>query len=156
MFAQLPRHVGDDLWSMPCYRSLIPTAQILTFSFLFLLEKMVTHAGKTPLLLLFRLCKAEWQSDVVTDHYLLQYEAEHRVASERWRTQARNGAFIRSCWSLKLARSLTDQFDTCDCTELAAKGIVPVCSPLSYIPLLSLSSVELTALSVCAYSLKQL
>ncbi|GAA5916006.1 uncharacterized protein JCM6883_006249 [Sporobolomyces salmoneus] len=33
------------------------------------------------------------------DHYLLQYEAEHRVASEKWRTQARN--------------------------ELAAKGIVP-------------------------------
>ncbi|GAA5827622.1 hypothetical protein JCM5353_008747 [Sporobolomyces roseus] len=33
------------------------------------------------------------------DHYLLQYEAEHRVASERWRTQARN--------------------------ELAAKGVVP-------------------------------
>ncbi|GAA5838813.1 hypothetical protein JCM3766R1_004217 [Sporobolomyces carnicolor] len=33
------------------------------------------------------------------DHYLLQYEAEHRVASEKWRTQARN--------------------------ELAAQGIVP-------------------------------
>ncbi|GAA5874421.1 hypothetical protein JCM16303_005848 [Sporobolomyces ruberrimus] len=33
------------------------------------------------------------------DHYLLQYEAEHRVAAEKWRTQARN--------------------------ELAAKGIVP-------------------------------
>ncbi|GAA5940807.1 uncharacterized protein JCM15063_000885 [Sporobolomyces koalae] len=24
------------------------------------------------------------------DHYLLQYEAEHRVAAEKWRTQARN------------------------------------------------------------------
>ena len=65
---------------------------------------MVTHAGQSveaalstsmPSGVYPPACRLTRFILLLTDHYLLKWEQEHRVQSERWRTAARSGELFR-------------------------------------------------------------